>query len=158
MRRNKQKKAGRKAVVPPTHPLWHDSHVCPSTDLLTVLNVHHKDWNEAKEFWFLLLKNLCQMMKKLKVVGQNMSAARIPWEKNYECAGSKCWYLSVCATSRPEWFLPTPSWSPWHKSSNEADSSCGVNEGMTLEGGSEKSQIKRRSNRHRLITTEVSKS
>lgn len=32
-----------------------------------------------------------------------------------------------------------------HNSPNEADSSCEVNEGMTLEGGSEKSQIKRTS-------------
>lgn len=72
---NKQtKKAGREAVVPPTHPLWHDPHVCPSTDLLTALNVHHKDWNEAEEFWCGFC-SLSQMMKKLKVEGQNMSAA-----------------------------------------------------------------------------------
>lgn len=94
------------------------------------------------------LRNFGLVFKELMSNGEEIKssgAARIPWEKNYRCAGTKCWYLSVCASSLPKWFLPTHSWSPWHNSSNEADSSCGVNEGMTLEGGSEKSQIKRTS-------------
>lgn len=130
-----KKKAGRKAVVPPTHPLWHDSHVCPSTDLLTALNLRHKDWNEANFGLIFVLKEFMSNNKEIKSSGAK-----------YECSMcSKCWYLSVCATSLPKWFLPTHSWSPWHNSSNKGDSSCGVNGGMTLEGGSEKSQIKRTS-------------
>lgn len=67
------------------------------------------------------------MMKKLKVVGQNMSAA---------CAAN--------VDIRQSALLPADSQLVTMTQLIKLIK-CGVNEGMTLEGGSEKSQIKRTS-------------
>lgn len=131
---NKQtKKAGRKA--PPTHPLWRDSFVQVQTcwqhwTYITKIGTRLRNFGLVFVF-----KEFMSNDEEIKSGGTK-----------YECSmHSKCWYLSACATFLLKRCLPTHSWSPWHNSSNQADSSWGVNEGMTLEGGSEKSQIKRTS-------------